>query len=96
MIYHAHMYYIISDSGLASDKKIQRSKGNFFNPIHVLRDKFKGKYFYHLKDDKDGDKKIYFVRFYEDSLRLDEGEYNDWKEKLFESDLFELNWHTLS
>ena len=23
-------------------------------------------------------------------------EYNDWKEKLFESDLFELNWHTLS
>ncbi|WP_419091343.1 hypothetical protein [Waltera sp.] len=49
-----------------------------------------------FKDDKDGDKKIYFVRFYEDSLRLDEGEYNDWKEKLFESDLFELNWHTLS
>ncbi|RHV48411.1 hypothetical protein DXB46_10705 [Lachnospiraceae bacterium OM04-12BH] len=48
MIYHAHMYYIISDSGLASDKKIQRSKGNFFNPIHVLRDKFKSKYFYHL------------------------------------------------
>ena len=47
-------------------------------------------------NDKDGDKKIYFVRFYEDSLRLDEGEYNDWKEKLFESDLFELNWHTLS
>ena len=28
-----------------------------------------------FKDDKDGDKKIYFVRFYEDSLRLDEGAF---------------------
>lgn len=46
--YHVHMHCIISGGGLTSDKKIQRSKGNFFIPVHVLRDKFKGKYLDHL------------------------------------------------
>lgn len=46
--YHVHMHCIISGGGLTSDKKIKKSKGNFFIPVHVLRDKFKGKYLYHL------------------------------------------------
>lgn len=46
--YHVHMHCIISGGGLTSDRKILRSKGNFFIPVHVLRDKFKGKYLYHL------------------------------------------------
>jgi len=46
--YHVHMHCIISGGGLTIDKKIQRSKGNFFIPVYVLRDKFKGKYMFYL------------------------------------------------
>ena len=46
--YHVHMHCIISGGGLTSDRKILRSKGNFFIPVHVLRDKFKGKYLFYL------------------------------------------------
>lgn len=46
--YHVHMHCIISGGGLTSDKRIQRSKRNFFIPVHVLRNKFKGKYLYYL------------------------------------------------
>lgn len=46
--YHVHMHCIISGGGLTSDKRIQRSKRNFFIPVHVLRNKFRGKYLYYL------------------------------------------------
>lgn len=46
--------------------------------------------------DKDGDKKIYFVLFYEEFLYLDEEEYDDWRERLLDSDLIELDWHSLN
>ena len=46
--YHVHMHCIISGGGITSDKRIQRSKRNFFIPVHVLRNKFKGKYLYYL------------------------------------------------
>lgn len=42
--YHVHMHCIISGGGLTFDHKIRRSKGKFFIPVHVLRDKFKGKF----------------------------------------------------
>ncbi len=42
--YHVHMHCIISGGGLTSDRKIRRSKGKFFIPVRVLRDKFKGKF----------------------------------------------------
>lgn len=46
--YHVHMHCIISGGGLTSDKKIRRSSDKFFIPVHVLRDKFKGKYLHFL------------------------------------------------
>lgn len=46
--------------------------------------------------DKDGDNKIYFVHYYEKSLYMDEEEYRDWKEKLLDSNLIELDWNTLN
>jgi hypothetical protein len=42
--YHVHMHCIISGGGLSIDGKIRKSKGKFFLPVKVLRDKFKGKY----------------------------------------------------
>jgi hypothetical protein len=42
--YHVHMHCIISGGGLSTDRKIRKSKGKFFIPVKILRDKFKGKY----------------------------------------------------
>lgn len=42
--YHVHMHCIISGAGLTGDLKIRKSGGNFFIPVFVLRDKFKGKF----------------------------------------------------
>lgn len=42
--YHVHMHCIVSGGGLTSDHKIRKSPDKFFIPVHVLRDKFKGKY----------------------------------------------------
>ena len=42
--YHVHMHCIVSGGGLTSSQKIRTSPNKFFIPIHVLRDKFKGKY----------------------------------------------------
>ena len=39
--YHVHMHCILS-GGITSDGKIRKSKGKFFIPVFVLRDKFKG------------------------------------------------------
>lgn len=46
--YHVHMHCIISGGGLTRDLKIRTSGKKFFIPVYVLRDKFKGKYLYHL------------------------------------------------
>lgn len=42
MLYHVHMHCIISGGGLTPDRRIRKSKGHFFIPVMVLRDKFKG------------------------------------------------------
>lgn len=42
--YHVHMHCIISGGGLTADRKIRKSKGRFFIPVFVLREKFKGKF----------------------------------------------------
>lgn len=44
LLYHVHMHCIVSGGGLTVDGKIRKSKSSFFIPIHVLRNKFKGKY----------------------------------------------------
>ena len=48
--YHVHMHCIISGGGLTADQKIRKSSDKFFIPIHVLRDKFKGKFLHHLNE----------------------------------------------
>ena len=47
--YHVHMHCIVSGGGLTKDSKLRKSKGKFFIPVFVLRDKFKGKYMALLK-----------------------------------------------
>lgn len=42
--YHVHMHCIVSGGGLTSQRKLRVSKNSFFIPVHVLRDKFKGKF----------------------------------------------------
>ena len=42
--YHVHMHCIISGGGLTPDGKLRRSRGSFFIPVGILRDKFRGKY----------------------------------------------------
>ena len=42
--YHVHMHCIVSGGGLTKDSKIRLSRGKFFIPVKVLRDKFKGKF----------------------------------------------------
>lgn len=44
LLYHVHMHCIVSGGGLTKDGRIRRSKGKFFIPVPVLRDKFQGKY----------------------------------------------------
>lgn len=46
--YHVHMHCIISGGGLTATHKIRKSRANFFIPVHVLRDKFKGKFLANL------------------------------------------------
>lgn len=47
--YHVHMHCIISGGGLTPAGQIRRSKSHFFIPVFVLRDKFKGKFLFHLE-----------------------------------------------
>ena len=47
--YHVHMHCIISGGGITETGKLKRSKGNFFIPVYVLRDKFKGKFLAELQ-----------------------------------------------
>lgn len=42
--YHVHMHCILFGGGLTPDRKFRTSVKNFFLPVSVLRDKFKGKY----------------------------------------------------
>jgi len=42
--YHVHMHCIVSGGGLTKEHRIKNSSRNFFIPVRVLRDKFKGKY----------------------------------------------------
>lgn len=42
--YHVHMHCIVSGGGLTPEKKLRKSKENFFIPVRVLRNKFRGKF----------------------------------------------------
>lgn len=47
--YHVHMHCIVSGGGITGDLKLRKSRGKFFIPVFVLRDKFKGKFMACLK-----------------------------------------------
>lgn len=82
--YHVHMHCIISGGGLTSDKKIRRSSDKFFIPVHVLRDKFKGKYLHFLDS--------YYqsgMLVLSDSCRELRNSYS-WKE--FKDSLYQKDW----
>ena len=81
--YHVHMHCIISGGGLTPDGKIRRSSGNFFLPVKVLRDKFKGKYMARLSSlYKSGS--LVFASSCE-KLR-DLSCFQEWKTRLYEKD----------
>ena len=44
LLYHVHMHCIVSGGGLTRDRKLRKSRGKFFIPVFVLRDKFQGKF----------------------------------------------------
>lgn len=82
--YHVHMHCIISGGGLSPDRKIRRSKSTFFIPVHVLRDKFKGKFLYHLNQ-------MYMTdRFYIPESARNLSDLSEWK--IFRDSLYRKDW----
>lgn len=82
--YHVHMHCIISGGGLTTDRKIRKSQKNFFIPVKVLRDKFKGKYLAKLNDLHKNGK----LRFSSSCARL-RNSY-EWSE--FRNSLYKKDW----
>lgn len=81
--YHVHMHCIVSGGGLTADRKIRKSKGTFFIPVKVLRDKFKGKYLAFLDDYHKGG-----MLSFSSSCRQLQNSYcwKEWKNNLYEKD----------
>ena len=82
--YHVHMHCIVSGGGLSTDRHIRKSSKNFFIPIRVLRDKFKGKYLAHLNTLYENDS-LYFSSSCRNLL-----DYENWKS--FKNTLYEKDW----
>lgn len=84
LLYHVHMHCIVSGGGLTPDHKIRRSGQKFFIPVHVLRNKFQGKFLALL----DGLYQCGQLKFSSscDSLRSPSG----WKS--FKHSLYEKEW----
>lgn len=84
LAYHVHMHCVISGGGLTTDSRIRKSSKNFFIPVRVLRDKFKGKYLAHLNTLYENDS-LYFSSFCRNLL-----DYENWKS--FKNTLYEKDW----
>lgn len=81
--YHVHMHCIISGGGLTKSKKLRVSDGEFFIPVKVLRDKFKGKYLHFLNEYYQNEKLTFSSSCEE--LRNSYA-WKDFKNKLYEKD----------
>ena len=81
--YHVHMHCIVSGGGLTKAHKIQKSSCKFFIPVHVLRDKFKGKYL-SLLQSLYKDRKLCFSSSC--SELQNSYDWKEWKDKLYEKD----------
>lgn len=82
--YHVHMHCIVSGGGLTTDRHIRRSSKNFFIPVRVLRDKFKGKYLANLNALYENG----FLYFSSSCRNLQDNE--NWKS--FKNTLYEKDW----
>ena len=82
--YHVHMHCSISGGGITETGKRKRSKGKFFIPVYVLRDKFKGKFLAELQKLYQQEKLI-FSRSCE---KMKNGYY--WRE--FRDSLYQKDW----
>lgn len=81
--YHVHMHCIISGGGLSKEHKIIKSSNNFFIPIYVLRDKFKGK-FLALLNKLYENEKLYFSS---SCKELKNSYYwKEWRNELYQKD----------
>lgn len=80
--YHVHMHCIISGGGLTSDHQIRKAKRNFFIPVSVLRDKFKGKYLSRLNDCY----KNKVLSFSSCAELKNSYAWNEWKDRLYQKD----------
>lgn len=82
--YHVHMHCIISGGGLTKERTLRSSSKNFFIPVKVLRDKFKGKFL------------AYLNRLYQkEQLHFSTScqtlqEHMNWKQ--FKNSLYEIDW----
>lgn len=84
MNYHVHIHCIISGAGLTPDRKVRKVEKNFFLPVYVLRQKWKGKFL-------DGLKKLYLkgALSFSASCGMLRNSYN-WQE--FLNALYEKDW----
>ena len=84
MNYHVHIHCIISGAGLTPDRKVRKVEKNFFLPVYVLRQKWKGKFL-------DGLKKLYLkgALSFSASCGMLRNSY-DWQE--FLNALYEKDW----
>lgn len=80
--YHVHMHCIVSGGGLTKEQQLQTSASNFFIPVYVLREKFKGKYMANLVSLYEKGKLV----FSSCKHLQDPQVFYDWKQKLYEKD----------
>ncbi len=81
--YHVHMHCIVSGGGLTQEQKIRKSSGKFFIPVHVLRDKFKGKYLSLLHKLFENKKLVFSASCKE---LQNSYEWKEWKDSLYKKD----------
>lgn len=81
--YHVHMHCIISGGGLTKEHKLRLSSGNFFLPVKVLRDKFKGKYMAGLTRLFDNGSLVFSSSC---SYLKNSFAFKEWKNRLYEKD----------
>jgi len=81
--YHVHMHCIVSGGGMTTDRKLRISKGNFFIPVFVLRDKFQGKFLALLDELYCGGQLVFPSSC--DSLK-DSASWNAFKDRLYKQE----------
>lgn len=82
--YHVHMHCIVSGGGLTNDLRLRLSSPEFFIPVRILRDKFKGKFLDRLASLYEGGS----LGFSSSCSHL----RNSFSFRKWKSDLYEKDW----